>query len=217
MAWLDEALDYSEEELKAEFPMTVTKNLRQSEDGKKIAILNDFPEGTQEYRLADPKAEEDDRGKHVFFHAFFGKDAIEAKRMIRSFLTNEADSNSESIMLFREEPNRLFSYAKGYICRKMLQDQNKLRTMFQGKAPAEEVFVLPLKRYMHQCPVCRQRTLLYRGVCEICQECGWEDDGTDNENERPFLAHNDELTIKEYREQYLKRKAANPSYAWYKD
>ncbi len=217
MAWFDGTFDYSEEELKAEFPVVVTKNLRQSEDGNKLAILNDFPRGTEEYRFADPKAEEDPKRERVFFHAFVGKDAAVAKQTIETFLAKEVDKDSESITLFREEPDRLFSYANGHICRGRMQDQKQLRALFPELPPSQEIFILPLKRYLHKCPVCRQRTLLYRGFCEICKECGWEDDGTDDENERPLLAHHDELTVKEYREQYMKRKAANPFYAWYKN
>ena len=217
MAWFDGTFDYSEEEIKTEFPMLITKNLRQSEDGEKLAIINDFLKGTEEYRLADPKAEEGPRSEYVFFHAFVGKDAVAAKWTIETFLANKAEKDSESITLFRQESERLFSYANGHICHGKMQNQSQLRALFQEIPPTEEVFILPLKRYLHKCPVCRQRTLLYRGYFEICAECDWEDDGTDDKNERPLLAHHDELTVKEYREQYMKRKAANPFYACYKD
>ena len=216
MAWFDGTFDYSEEELKAEFPVVVTKNLRQSEDGNKLAILNDFPKDTEQYRLSDPKAEEGLGEDYVFFHAF-AEDAAKEKQVIKTFFASEADKDGESITLFRQEPDRLFSYANGHICKGRMENQSELRALFRELPPEEEVFILPLKRYLHQCPVCRQRTLLYRGFCEICKECGWEDDGTDDENERPWLAHHDQFTVKEYREKYMKRKAANPFYAWYKN
>ena len=150
----------------------------------------------------------------MFFHAFFGEDTANARQAIETFLECEAGKDSESITLFREEPDRLFSYANGRICKGRMENQSELRSLFREMPPEQDTFILPLKRYLHQCPVCRQRSLVYRGFCEICEECGWEDDGTDDENERPYMAFNDELTIKEYREEYLKLKTENPSYRW---
>lgn len=130
MAWFDGTFDYSEEELKAEFTVVVTKNLLQSEDGNKLAILNDFPRGTEEYRFADPKAEDGSRSEYVFFHAFVGKDAAVAKRTIETFLVNKAEKDSESITLFRQESERLLSYANGHICHGRMQNQSQLRALF---------------------------------------------------------------------------------------
>ena len=44
MAWFDGTFNYTEEELNNEFPLSVTKNLRMSEDKKRLAIINDFEE-----------------------------------------------------------------------------------------------------------------------------------------------------------------------------
>ena len=173
MPWFDGTFDSERQELEAKFPALITKNLRQSADGKKLAILNDFPKGTEQYRLSDPKVEEGLREEYVFFHAFFGEDAAKARQAIETFLESELSKDGESITLFRDEPDRLFSYANGHICKGRMENQSELRSLFRELPPEEEVFILPLKRYLHRCPVCRQRTLVYRGFCEICEECGW--------------------------------------------
>lgn len=48
-------------------------------------------------------------------------------------------------------------------------------------------------------------------MCEICSECGWEDEGDENEDESLYGA-NGETSIRAYREKYLKRKKQNPDY-----
>ena len=57
MAWFDGTFNYTEEELNNEFPLPVTKNLRMSEDRKRLAIINDFEEGSELLDLSDPHAE----------------------------------------------------------------------------------------------------------------------------------------------------------------
>ena len=57
MAWFDGTFDYTEEMLQKEFPLSVTKNLRMSEDRKRIAIINDFEEGSELLDLSDPHAD----------------------------------------------------------------------------------------------------------------------------------------------------------------
>ena len=55
MPWFDGTLDSVIEELENEFPVAITKNLRQSADGKRIAIINDFQKDTEAYRLLTRK------------------------------------------------------------------------------------------------------------------------------------------------------------------
>lgn len=214
MAWFDGTFDYTAEKLETEYPISVTPNLRQSKDGKRMAIINDFAEGSQPFCLSDPKAEEDDRGEHMFFHVFLGKDAAAAKQAVGHFIAEGYERESESVLLLRKESDRLFSYANGHICRGKAQDQEKLRSLFPAILPtAEEVFLLPLKRYMHKCPVCGYRTLLWRGYYMICVECGWEDEGLDDEDVESFGVNGDN-TIRQYREKYFRRKAEDPFYTW---
>ena len=214
MTWHDGSAEFGAAELTEEYPVKVTDNLRLTEDGSKLAVINDFPRGTALYELADPKVEEDEEGKRVFCHVFQGEDAVAAERAISAFVSTADLKDGRSILLLRKEPESLFSYAYGHICISLLNDQARLRA-FLPEAPAgeENVFILPLKRFMFRCPVCGQRTLTDRGAFEICDECGWEDEGIDGDDEQSF-GPNDDYTIKEYREEYLQLKAENPEYTW---
>ena len=87
MAWFDGTFNYTEEELNNEFPLPVTKNLRMSEDRKRLAIINDFEEGSELLDLSDPHAEEPIPGNHIFYRTFLGDDSVTAKRMIEVFLS----------------------------------------------------------------------------------------------------------------------------------
>ncbi len=215
MAWFDGIFDYSEKELAEKFLVMITKNLRKSDDGNHIALINDFEENTKLYDLADPKAEEDDYGEHIFFHVFVEPDAVIAECAIKEFLSNENGNESESIMLFRKEPDRIFMYSFGYICPEMLEQLKKLRLLISELSASDKnVFILPLKRYMSKCPVCRHRTLQYRGMFYICAECGWEDEGLDDDDAKPGFGPNGDYTIREYRKKYLKLKEKNPEYTW---
>jgi len=40
--------------------------------------------------------------------------------------------------------------------------------------------VAPRRDTPYSCPCCGHATLTERGAYEICDECGWEDDGQDN-------------------------------------
>lgn len=214
MPWFDETTEINEADLKDLFPVNASDDLRFSEDGKKLAIVNDFPRGTKLYDLADPKAEEEDSDQRVFYHVFRGKDAAAAERAIHTFMS-EADLNDcGSVTLYRKADDLLFAYANGYFCASLLSDQAGLRAILPETLRGEEVFILPLKRFLHKCPVCGYRTLLSRGSFEICGECGWEDEGVDDDDaEQPFGANGD-CTIREYREEYLKLKAEDPEYTW---
>ena len=66
---------------------------------------------------------------------------------------------------------------------------------------------------MFECPVCHKRTLQFRGWFKICHECGWEDEGTDDEDAESGA--NEGYSIRTYRElRYLPKKAKDPHYTW---
>ena len=213
MAWFDGSFPYSEEELSNEFPVAVTPNLRLSEDRKKLAVINDYEKGTELYELSDPMAEKDFHGQHVFMQAFTGADAAAARRAVEDFLPKVDAEEGNSIFLFRKDSDQLFQYSFGHVCTKLMDRQEDLRSMIV-RTPMEDddVFVLPLKRFMHKCPVCGFRSLQYRHYYDICVECGWEDEGVWDEDD-PSSA-NYGYSIKEYREDYLQCKANDPNYTW---
>ena len=207
MKWFNGTYDYTEEELEKEFPVSVARGLRTSEDGKRIAVINDFREGTCEDLMADPMVGEVDGEDFVFVHPFYGGDAAAARDALKAFLANAKEPDPESVALFRKEPGRLFLYSYGLIWR-------ELPDGFTAPGNADEdSYYLPLKRYLHRCPVCGRRTLPYRGEYMICDECGWEDEDV-VDDEEPSGA-NLEYSIKEYREEYLKKKSEDPDYHWF--
>lgn len=213
MEWFNGTFKYTDEKLAAEYPVVAAHGLRFSADGKQMAIVNDFPEGTREIDLSDPKVGAVDGATFVFYHVFSGEDAAAAKQAIEVFLPVMDAADNNSVKLLRREPDRLFQYADGHICLGLLREQDTLREKLLPDA-AEDVFILPLKRFMHKCPVCGRRTLAYRDYFLICDECGWEDEGIDGDDEEPYFAPNGDYTIRQYRKKYLEKKAADPDYSW---
>ena len=182
----------------------------------KHLIINSFEKGTALHDLADPHAETGDKGDYVFYHVLSGEAAAAAERAIEDFISNADLNDGRSVTLFRKESDSLFSYAYGYICAELLRDQNGLLSVLpEGTAGEEKAFILPLKRFMFRCPVCGLRTLSERGMFEICTECGWEDEGVDDEDAEPAFGPNGDYTIRQYREEYLQLKAENPDYKWF--
>ena len=210
MKWFNGTYDYTEEELEKEFPVSVAHGLRTSEDGKRIAVINDFREGTREDVMADPMVGEVDGEDFVFVHPFYGEDVAAAKSMIEAFSANVKEPDCESVALFRREPDRLFLYSYGLVWKELPDG------FTAPDGVGEDAYYLPLKRYLHRCPVCGRRTLPYRGEYMICGECGWEDEGIDDDGDEPYGANGD-YTIKRYREEYLKRKSEDPEYQWYEE
>lgn len=214
MAWYDGTDDYTLEELEKEYPVAVTSNLRTSEDRKRLAIINDYPEGTELYELSDPKVEKDHWGKHVFYQTFLGADAVAAKTAVEAFLSRAVE-DGESILLLRKDPDRLFTYSHGHICTKLTDKQAELRALLKDIPCGDpDVFMLPLKRYLHRCPVCGHRTLRYRNQHEICIECGWEDEPVFDFMGMDDYSSANGGSLKEYREDYLQSKANDPEYNW---
>ncbi len=204
MAWFDGTFDYTDEELNNEFPLSVIESLRMSADGKRVAVINDFERESELFDLSDPHAEESIPGKHTFYHVFLGEESIIIKSLIEDFLSKTSADDPKSVALFRREPNRLFMYSFGYICRRTFKKQEQMLSLIKTTPhDSMAVLVLPLKRYMHKCPVCGRRTLQYRGCYMICTECFWEDEGIDDEDEKSLGANGD-YTIRQYREIYLK-------------
>ena len=216
MKWFDGTFDYGLEELDDKFPVFIARDLRMSEDRKQVAVINGFPEDSEFLDLSDPKIDEPIPGTHVFFHAFIGEDAAAAKQATEEFLSKEHDP--EDISLIRKEPDRIFMYSYGHICREMLSDQDKLRSLIvRTSVNGEDVFLLPLRIYMYECPVCGHHSLQYRDMFMICNECGWEDEGLNvDEEDIMSCGANGDWTIRQYRERYLQKKAADPGYYWHR-
>ena len=207
--------DYSEAELDENSPLKVTDDLRLSEDGKCLALINTFAPGSLLYRLSDPRAQGNDDRNHVFYHVFLGKDAAAARQMINEFISAADLEYCSSVALLRKEPDRLFFYSNGHICTSLINKQEDLKALIpEIRNEEDDVFILPLKRFLFHCPVCGQRTLPKRGMFDICDECGWEDEGIDGDDEEPIFCPNGDYTIRQYREEYLKLKAENPDYKW---
>ena len=213
MNWFNGTYTWLREKLEAEFPVQITADLRVSEDGKKMAVINHFAGEDPLGVLVDPKAEEDDElpGTTVFYHTFTGNDAAAARECLHAFLESGNHKEERSIVLLRQDPERLFQYAYGHVCSGLISEQALLQDLLpEDIVWQNDVFVLPLKRHMFRCPVCGRRTLLYRGDYIICTECGWEDDGTDDEDR--ITGPNGDYTIRLYRKKYQHLKRAGIRY-----
>ncbi len=205
MGWFDGTYTWSKEELEKRYPNRLTEDLRQSANGMELALINQFREGDPLLDLADPKADEDEYGKVVFFHVFTGEDAGQARTAFAYYYDMECHLYPEYFMLLRQDEDRLFQYGYGHVCRPLLDRQEELRQLLPKDLDRDQdIFMLPLKRHMFPCPVCWERTLPYRGDYIICPECGWEDDGTDRIDE--ITGPNGDYTIMSYRQKYLREK-----------
>lgn len=67
----------------------------------------------------------------------------------------------------------------------------------------------------HKCPVCGKHTFSDESSFEICPYCGWQDDGSD-ENDSDILGPN-ELKYSDFKARYERLISANPHYKWNKD
>ncbi len=215
MSWFNGEYEETKEEFENRYPVKICKGLCFNEDHTKMALINSFPEGNALFVLADPHAEDED-AETVFYHVFMGADASKAADTVKRFVESDAAKEPENFELMREGPEGFFMYAYGHICLPLLDKQDALRKLLpEDLQEKNDVFVLPLKRHLYRCPVCGMRSLLYRGMFEICPQCGWEDEGIDDEDEEPCFCPNGEYTIREYREEvYLPLKKANPGYRW---
>lgn len=214
MPWFDGTFGTTAEKLKAKYPIAITEELRTSEDESAIALINRCSEETPLDALADPHMDLSYRQQTPFYHPFFGDDAEKAREFIARFVAAGHGTNAHEILLVRQDPDRLYEYSYGEICTDLFSHMDELIGLLPAELQDESAFVLPLKVYRFACPVCGTRSLQYRGVNDICDECGWEDEGTDDEDED--TTPNGDYTIRTYREKYLKLKKENPNYSWYK-
>lgn len=141
MAWFDGTMAVSERNLSNQYPVKATDDLWFSRDMRRLVLINSFDKNSALYALSDPHAERNDRGEYVFYHVFLEKDA-------------------KSVSLLRREDGRLFHYANGHISLSRVKNQRALQSLLPDSLPQKaKAFVLPLNRFMHQCPVCGIRTL----------------------------------------------------------
>ena len=210
MAWYDGTENYTEEKLFKAYPKKICRGLFLSDDGKRLAIVNDFEENTPFYKASDPKREEGFSEKNVFYHVFAGEDGAKARAATEEFIKTADLKDSDSVLLLRKDPDRLFAYGNGHICLSLLE----ITAALADGVSDGSVFILPLMLYFHRCPVCGKRTLSERGMFEICAECGWEDEGIDDEDE---ITHgpNGSISLKQFRAKYQKLKSKDPNYSWY--
>lgn len=214
MAWFDGTFASSEEYLCREFPIKVTKTLRFSRNMKRVAIINDYKKGTPMYDAADPKAETDKRGDVLFCNFFCGKDAGKAGRAMMTFVKKGYHKVPENVVLFRRDGDEVFKYSYGHICSGLMLMQKDLNARFAGLSEDDgKMFVLPLKRQFYRCYVCGTRSLQYRPLWEICDECGWEDEILEGYEDEPSDINNG-YTMAEYREEYNHLKEMYPGYKW---
>ncbi len=215
MAWFDGTYTWKQEALDAEYPHVITEDLRTSADGTKLAVINHFADEGPLCELADPKVGEEGpapeyerlEGTTVFYHTFTGTAAGKARKCLEAFLEAGNHKDEKSVMLFRQDPGRLFEYSYGHICAGLIRDQEALKMLLPADFDySQDIYMIPLKRHMFRCPVCGHRTLQYRGDFMICDECHWEDDGTDDEDAPTLLGH--DYTIRQWRKMYLQKKKA---------
>ncbi len=210
--WFDGTFIGNFESLKADNEK-IADDLYKTKNGTKLFFINRFKTGTDFFRLADPHIENSSHD-YVFYHIFIGNDAKRVEKIVNEFIITGYDKIEYSVKLFRKEKQKFYSYGYGKIVSELIKKQEELKILFPEQIRAKDIFIVPLSVLYFECPVCRNKTLRYRGMCEICPECGWEDEGDDNEDELLYGA-NGETSIRSYREKYLKRKKQNPDYKWW--
>ena len=209
MAFFEGKFYMSETELEEKYPVVVTSSLRMSEGRDRIVLINDFEPETSYYMLADPHAEWD-RTDHVFFHTFSEEDATAAARTIMCLKEEGTLDPEEGVVLVRRDGEEIYQYAFGEIDWDYLPHQDDIRSLLRGEDYDTRLFFLPLKRHYFKCPICYKRTLLYSGYFHICDECGWEDDGTRGDENSSA----NDMSPSEYRREYIERKFVEPDYEW---
>ena len=218
MAWWDGTFDKTDRELQEAFPNRITDDLWTNEDESKIALINRWAEEDPLYSLADPHMEEEPGSPLeepiVFYHVFVGEESKKAQELIARFIAAGHGTHAEELLLIRHEADRLFEYSEGEIALDFVKKQAELSNLLPEELKDKQTFILPLMAYRYSCPVCGYRTLSCRGMFEICIECGWEDEGIDDEDEQPVFGPNGDDTIREFRKKYLALKKKDPNYHW---
>ncbi|MGV9567988.1 CPCC family cysteine-rich protein [Streptomyces sp. NPDC003480] len=60
------------------------------------------------------------------------------------------------------------------------------------------------------CPCCRHMTLTHRGGFEMCEVCGWEDDGQDDQDADAILGGpNGSMSLTEARRRFQSRQSCD--------
>lgn len=213
MAWYDgtSKRDFSELEKENE---KVCEGLYRSKAGDALFFVNSFQEGSELYAISDPHKEGEDHN-YVFYHAFLGEEAEKAKEAIDEFLSKGYGEKEASIELCKADPERFISYGYGTINRFLLSKQEDLKELLPESVRSKGCFLVPLSICRFACPVCGRKTLEQRGMWEICDECGWEDEGDVGNDEECESAANGCATIKEARRGYLSTKLKCPDYKWF--
>lgn len=195
--------------------LKIAEGLYKSQDGKKLFLVNSFPEGTPFYDLSDPHRELGLDPKRVFYHPFLGKEASLVKAEVTSFLTKGYNAKQTPVMLYRVEKGSLYSFLfDGRIDARLVSKQEELHKLLPKEMQGEESFLLPLNVYYFRCPVCHHLTLTRRFQNDICIECGWEDDGFMDDDDNAYSGPN-YCSRRQYRYGYLNKKAENPLYHWF--
>lgn len=207
MTWFDGTFGTSMKKVESEYPIKITEDLRATSDKSRIALINGFTEKDPRLELADPHMD-GKRNSRIFYHVFIGDDVRLAGKFFVDFLADGHGTNAKEVDLFRQEQDELFEYSYGVICGDMIDNQESLMQLLPDELNREKAFILPLKVFRYPCPVCGIKTLQWRGMFDICDECGWEDDGTDNEDEE--TTPNGEYTIHTYRNKYVQLKQKDP-------
>ena len=129
MAWFDGTYNWTHEKLEKEYPKVLAKDLRQSANGLRLALINHFEDGDPLLDLTDPKTDEDEYGKHVFYHTFIGHDAAAAKDAFTAYFEMGNHLWPDNLVLLRQEGDRLFEYGFGHVCRPLLERQEELQRL----------------------------------------------------------------------------------------
>ncbi|MBQ0092801.1 MAG: hypothetical protein KBS45_05695, partial [Clostridiales bacterium] len=90
MSWFDGTTTVEWLYFENEFPKKITEDFRMNRNGDRLAIINRFPKGSREYRLADPHMEKFDfMNGNRFYHVVTKKDAGMVQNALKEFLAKE--------------------------------------------------------------------------------------------------------------------------------
>lgn len=204
MGWFDRTPESDIENLEEEYPVVITPQFRMDKDRKKIVLINDLSRHNPLFCLTLGKTADYTSDANIFYHIFTGNDALLARTAFAQFARDADLEDCNSVVLIRKTNEYIHMYSNGYILMAQLSNQEKLKELLpQEYRSGTDVFIIPLKKYMHKCPVCFHRTLQYRNMFYICKECYWEDDGSIEGNPDSGHDTNGNYTIEEYRKWYL--------------
>ncbi len=68
-----------------------------------------------------------------------------------------------------------------------------------------------VSNYPHPCPCCGEGTI--ESLHDICLVCGWEDDEVQNDDVN-FRGGANKLSLTEHRQEFARKREANPNYKW---